>query len=246
MLQTDFAVYIGIVYSYLPFMILPLYANLEKHGPDAARGGGGPRLRRRGRRSCKITLPLSMPGIVAGCHAGVHPGGRRVRHPVAARRPDQLMIGTRAVDEFFNNRDWPVASAVAIALLLFLVCRSCCSSASQNARAGGSAAMSRPRPMLFRTMSLVFGFAFLYIPILSLIVYSFNDSRLVTVWGGLPDAQVVRRAAAQPSRSWTPPGSAVEDRGHQRPPVAVDARHAGRAGAGALRPVPRPRRCCRA
>ena len=87
MLQTDFAVYIGIVYSYLPFMILPLYANLEKLDHDAARGRGRPRLPAAARRSCTITLPLSMPGIIAGSHAGVHPGGRRVRDPVAARRP---------------------------------------------------------------------------------------------------------------------------------------------------------------
>ena len=62
MLQTDFAVYVGIVYSYLPFMILPLYTNLEKHRPHAARSRGGSRLHGRGRRSCTITLPLSMPG----------------------------------------------------------------------------------------------------------------------------------------------------------------------------------------
>ena len=65
MLQTDFAIYVGIVYSYLPFMILPLYSNLEKMDLHAARGGGGPR-GSAVERVLKITLPLSMPGIIAG------------------------------------------------------------------------------------------------------------------------------------------------------------------------------------
>ena len=84
MMNTSFAVYIGIVYSYLPFMILPLYSNLEKHDNtllEAAQDlGSGPV-----RAFLRITLPLSMPGVVAGIAARVHTGGRGIRDPDPAR-----------------------------------------------------------------------------------------------------------------------------------------------------------------
>ena len=121
MLQTDFAVYVGIVYSYLPFMILPLYANLEKHGPDAARGGGRSRLpalaRRSSRSRCRCRCPASSPARMLVFIPAV---GEFVI-PALLGGPDTLMIGKVLWNEFFNNRDWPVASAVAIAMLLLLV-----------------------------------------------------------------------------------------------------------------------------
>lgn len=120
MMQTDFAVYLGIVYSYLPFMILPLYANLEKLD--------GTLLEAASDLGCKpfkafllITLPLSMPGIIAGCMLVFIPAVGEFVIPSLLGGPDTLMIGRVLWDEFFNNRDWPVASAVAIAMLLFLV-----------------------------------------------------------------------------------------------------------------------------
>jgi len=120
MLQTDFAVYVGIVYSYLPFMILPLYANLEKMDltllEAAADLGSRPR-----QAFMKITLPLSLPGIVAGCLLVFIPAVGEFVIPSLLGDPGMLMIGKVLWTEFFNNRDWPVASAVAIALLLFLV-----------------------------------------------------------------------------------------------------------------------------
>ncbi len=120
MLQTDFAVYIGIVYSYLPFMILPLYANLEKHDPallEAAADLGA----RPFRAFLRITLPLSLPGIVAGSLLVFIPAVGEYVIPTLLGRTDQLMIGRVLSDEFFENRDWPVASAVAILILLLLV-----------------------------------------------------------------------------------------------------------------------------
>ena len=120
MLQTDFAVYIGIVYSYLPFMILPLYANLEKHDPallEAAADLGA----RPFRAFLRVTLPQSLPGIVAGSLLVFIPAVGEYVIPTLLGRTDQLMIGRVLSDEFFENRDWPVASAVAILILLLLV-----------------------------------------------------------------------------------------------------------------------------
>jgi len=120
LLQTDFAVYVGIVYSYLPFMILPLYANLEKHDPallEAAADLGA----RPARAFAAITLPQSIPGIAAGSLLVFIPAVGEYVIPTLLGRPDQLMIGRVLSDEFFENRDWPVASAVAIVILLLLV-----------------------------------------------------------------------------------------------------------------------------
>jgi len=120
MMNTSFAVYIGIVYSYLPFMILPLYANLEKHDPTlleaAADLGSGPI-----RSFFRITLPLSRDGILAGSLLVFIPAVGEYVIPTLLGRTDQLMIASLLSDEFFRNRDWPRASAVAIAMLLLLV-----------------------------------------------------------------------------------------------------------------------------
>lgn len=120
MLQTDAAIYIGIVYSYLPFMILPLYANLEKLDLgllEAAADLGC----RPWRAFVAITLPLSMPGIAAGCMLVFIPAVGEYVIPALLGPPETLMIGRVLWTEFFNNRDWPVASAVAIVLLCALV-----------------------------------------------------------------------------------------------------------------------------
>jgi putrescine transport system permease protein len=120
MMNTSFAVYIGIVYSYLPFMILPLYSNLEKHDNtllEAAQDlGAGPI-----KSFMRITLPLSFPGIVAGSLLVFIPAVGEYVIPSLLGRTDQLMVAKLLSDEFFLNRDWPKASAVAIAMLLLLV-----------------------------------------------------------------------------------------------------------------------------
>jgi len=120
MLQTDFAVYVGITYSYLPFMILPLYATLQKLDIsllEAAADLGCPPWR----TFLTVTLPLSLPGIVAGSLLVFIPAVGEFVIPALLGGPDTLMIGRVLWQEFFNNRDWPVASAVAIAILLLLV-----------------------------------------------------------------------------------------------------------------------------
>jgi putrescine transport system permease protein len=120
MLYTDFAIYLGIVYSYLPFMVLPLYAALERLdltlNEAAANLGAAP-----WRVFVVITLPLSLPGIIAGCGLVFIPAVGEFVIPEMLGGPDAAMIGRVLWNEFFANRDWPVASAVATAMLLFLV-----------------------------------------------------------------------------------------------------------------------------
>jgi putrescine transport system permease protein len=120
LLYNDFAVYLGIVYSYLPFMILPLYANLERLNLDlldAASDLGA----RRWQAFVDVTLPLSMPGIVGGCLLVFIPAVGEFTIPALLGGADTLMIGRVLWDEFFINRDWPVASAVSIVLLSLLL-----------------------------------------------------------------------------------------------------------------------------
>jgi len=120
LIYNDFAVYLGIVYSYLPFMILPLYANLEKLDTDleeAAADLGA----RRWQVFVDVTLPLSLPGIIAGSLLVFIPAIGEFIIPALLGGSDTLMIGRALWDEFFINRDWPVASAVSVVLLLILV-----------------------------------------------------------------------------------------------------------------------------
>lgn len=118
-MRTSFAVYLGIVYSYLPFMILPLFATLEKLDNtllEASADLGSPPWK----TFIDVTLPLSMPGIIAGSMLVFIPAIGEFVIPSLLGGPDNLMIGRLLWDEFFNNHDWPVASAVAVAVLVLL------------------------------------------------------------------------------------------------------------------------------
>ncbi len=120
LLYNDFAVYIGIAYSYLPFMILPLYATLEQLDldlNDAAADLGA----RRWQVFLDVTLPLSKPGLIAGCLLVFIPAIGEFVIPALLGGSDTLMIGRVLWDEFFVSRDWPVASAVSVVLLLILI-----------------------------------------------------------------------------------------------------------------------------
>jgi putrescine transport system permease protein len=119
-LATNTAVYIGIVYSYLPFMVLPLYATLERMDDtllEAAADLGAPRWK----AFWLITVPLSVPGILAGALLCFIPIVGEFVIPDLLGSSSTLMIGQTLWTEFFANRDWPVASAVAIVLLILLV-----------------------------------------------------------------------------------------------------------------------------
>jgi putrescine transport system permease protein len=119
-LATDTAVYIGMVYSYLPFMVLPLYATLEQMDAtliEAAADLGCPR--------CKafwlVTVPLSLPGVIAGTLLCFIPIVGEFVIPDLLGGSQSMMIGQTLWTEFFLNKDWPVASAVAVLLLCLLL-----------------------------------------------------------------------------------------------------------------------------
>jgi putrescine transport system permease protein len=119
LLNNDFSVILGLVYGYLPFMVLPLYAQLEKLDPlllEAASDLGA----RPWRAFFQVTLPLSLPGIAAGVLLVFIPAVGEFVIPDLLGGPNTLMIGKILWDEFFINRDWPVASALAIAMLVLL------------------------------------------------------------------------------------------------------------------------------
>jgi putrescine transport system permease protein len=119
-LATDTAIYIGIVYSYLPFMVLPIYATIEKLPEsllEAAADLGCPRWK----AFWLVTVPLSLPGAVAGCLLCFIPIVGEFVIPDLLGGSDAMMIGQTLWIEFFSNRDWPAASAVAIVLLGLLV-----------------------------------------------------------------------------------------------------------------------------
>ena len=120
LLNTPLAAYIGIVYAYLPFMILPLYATLVKMDLrllEAAYDLGA----RPWKAFLRITLPLSRSGIIAGCMLVMIPAVGEFVIPELLGGPDTLMIGRLLWSQFFNAGNWPMASAVAIVMLLLLM-----------------------------------------------------------------------------------------------------------------------------
>ena len=120
LLYTDTAVYFGIVYSYLPFMILPLYAALERIDQsyiEAAYDLGAKPYQ----AFLNVTLPLSKPGVIAGCLLVFIPAMGEYVIPSLLGGLDSMMIGRQLYNEFYGNRDWPVAASVATILLLILV-----------------------------------------------------------------------------------------------------------------------------
>lgn len=119
-LHTNTAVYIGVVYSYLPFMVLPIYTALTRIDyslVEAALDLGA----RPMKTFFKIIVPLTKGGIIAGSMLVFIPAVGEFVIPELLGGPDSIMIGRVLWQEFFNNRDWPVASAVAILMLLLLI-----------------------------------------------------------------------------------------------------------------------------
>jgi len=119
-LNTNTAVYIGIVYTYLPFLVLPIYSTLEKLDDsllEAAQDLGCSRLQ----AFWAVTAPMSKPGVIAGCFLVFIPALGEFVIPSLLGGSNTLMIGKVLWEEFFSNRDWPVASAVAVILLLILI-----------------------------------------------------------------------------------------------------------------------------
>ena len=120
LLNTNGAVYIGIVYTYLPFMVLPIYATLERMDGsllEAAEDLGCNRFQ----SFWLVTVPLARSGVIAGCFLVFIPTIGEFVIPSLLGGSDTLMVGKVLWEEFFSNRDWPLASAVAVILLLLLV-----------------------------------------------------------------------------------------------------------------------------
>jgi putrescine transport system permease protein len=120
LLYTDAALYIGMVYGYLPFALLPLYANLTRHDPallEAAADLGAPPWR----RFLAVTLPLSLPGVVAAFLLVFIPAIGEFVIPELLGGPGAQLLGRVVWTEFFQNRDWPMAAALAVALLLLVI-----------------------------------------------------------------------------------------------------------------------------
>ena len=190
-LNTNIAVYIGIVYSYLPFMVLPLYATLERLDRsllEAAADLGATPIR----AFWQVTLPLSVPGIVAGSLLVFIPAVGEFVIPDILGGSNTLMIGRTLWVEFFQQpglagrqrrRDYPAASPGDTDRPV----------PERPGQEPGGGHMNR-RLSSFNIVSLVLGFSFLYLPIVLLIIYSFNASRLVNRLGRLLHEVVCRDA----------------------------------------------------
>lgn len=120
LLYTDLAMYLGITYCYLPFMVLPLYASLSKLDPALLEAAGDLGARP-WRAFVAVTLPLSLPGVLAGFLLVFIPAVGEFVIPELLGGPGAQLIGRVLWTEFFQNRDWPLASALAVALLVALV-----------------------------------------------------------------------------------------------------------------------------
>ena len=231
-LNTDWAVYIGIVYSYLPFMVLPLYAALEKMDDtllEAAADLGCTPIK----AFWQVTFPLSLPGVVAGCYARFIPAVGEFVIPDLLGGSATLMIGKTLWDEFFINRDWPAASAVAIVLLLVLVVPIVYLPAHPGASSWRRADEKRPH-LVQRRLDRCSASP-------SSICRSSSSSstpsthrKLVTVWGGW-STRVVRRALPQRAASGRGLGHAARRRCSRRrsPPCSARWRRSRSSRSGA-------------
>ena len=204
MMNSNFAVILVVVYSYLPFMILPLFANLEKL--DYTLNEAAMDLGSRPMQVFRdVTLPLSMPGIVAGGLLVFIPATGELVIPSLVGNAADPMIGRVINDDFSLNRHWPMASTIAVALLMLLSRADYALQPDAGESLRGSEVMRQRSTFLFSV--LCFGFAFFYIPIISMIVFSFNKSRLATVWGSWTRASSARPARPPKSMSFPRPNS---------------------------------------
>jgi ABC-type spermidine/putrescine transport system permease subunit I len=178
------AVIIGIVYSYLPFMILPLYSVLDRMDDtlvEASRDLGASVVR----TFLSVTLPLSLPGIYAGCLLAFIPMVGEFVIPDLLGGNDSALIGKTLWTEFFVNQDWPLSSAIAVGMLAILVVpifllQKAQAKADVRSQAPGS--QGGKNWSWFNMAAVGLGLVFIYVPILLVIIFSFNESRLVTVW----------------------------------------------------------------
>ncbi len=186
LLNTRSAVIIGIVYSYLPFMILPLFTVLDKLDDsllEVSRDLGASAFR----TFVSITLPLSLPGIYAGCLLAFIPMVGEFVIPDLLGGNDTALIGRTLWTEFFNNQDWPLAAAIAVGMLVILIIPIMALQKAQaraDIRQAQTGLAGGRRWSAFNMAAIGIGLGFIYLPIALVMVFSFNESRLVTVWAG--------------------------------------------------------------
>ena len=186
LLFSSFAVLVCLVYVHLPFMVLPLYANLEKHDRallDAAQDLGAGAWQ----RFWRITFPLSLPGVYAGAALVFIPALGIFAIPDILGGPDDSLIGNVIKQQFLETRDWPFGSVLSIVLTVAALVLAGAAAWIGRAQPGDAFAarsrLVRRRPIGLWAAALA-GYAFLYVPLLIVIVYSFNDSRLNAEWVG--------------------------------------------------------------
>ena len=185
MMNTSFSLVVGMVYAYLPFMILPLYANLVKMDLrflEAAADLGATPLQ----AFWRITVPLSKSGIIAGAMLVFIPSVGEYVIPELLGGPETLMIGRVLWDEYFTNNDWAMASSVTVLVILLILVPMAIFNKYKTDQTRGRETMNG-RTFLQRWFGrgwLSLGYLFLYLPIIVLIVFSFNSSRQDMVWTG--------------------------------------------------------------
>ena len=179
LLFTPFAVVVGLVYVHLPFMVLPLYANLEKHDPallDAAQDLGATGWQ----RFWRVTFPLSLPGVFAGAALVFIPAFGIFAIPDLLGGTGGIMIGNVIKQQFLDTRDWPFGSVLSMVLTVVAV--GLAGLAAWYARRDEGDGMNRRSKWLW--LVAILGYLFLYAPLAIVVVYSFNDSRLNAQWVG--------------------------------------------------------------
>ncbi len=183
-MNTPFSLVLGMTYTYLPFMILPLYSNLAKMDLrllEAASDLGASAWT----AFWAVTVPLSRAGIIAGAMLVFIPCVGEYVIPELLGGPQTQMIGRTLWDEFFSNNDWPMACAVAVTMILLVIVPIAVFSHYQPGERRAAQGMNAARfNRWFAQAWLGLGYAFLYVPIVALVVYSFNDSPVVNIWRG--------------------------------------------------------------
>ncbi|WP_431272496.1 ABC transporter permease subunit [Dankookia sp. P2] len=188
LLYTDAAMYLGMVHAYLPFAVLPLTATLLRRDLSveeaAADLGASPWVVFR-----TVTLPLSAPGAAAAFLLVFIPAAGEFVIPGLLGPPDALLVGRVLWAEFFQNRDWPLAAALAVALLALLILPiRLFQRLEEGGLEGGFAPFAgsgaAPRDIGVRRLGLIGGLAFLWLPILLLVGYAFSADRIPFQWGG--------------------------------------------------------------
>ena len=185
-MNTPFSLILGMTYTYLPFMILPLYSNLAKMDLrllEAAADLGA----NAWTAFWKVTVPLSRAGVIAGAMLVFIPCVGEYVIPELLGGPQTQMIGRTLWDEFFSNNDWPMACAVAVTMVLLVIVPLAVFSRYQGEASAPRRLTAMRTPAFNRMFArawLALGYAFLYVPIVALVVYSFNDSPVANVWRG--------------------------------------------------------------